>query len=213
MQPLFPPWADTALRVALFAAAAGVVGFPLLAMAWVRSPYATGKDDAVDQPVQFDHRHHVRDDGIDCLYCHHDATRSSYAGVPATDLCMNCHSQVWQRSQLLAPVRASWFDEKPLVWTRVHALPQHVFFDHAAHTNRGVGCASCHGRVDQMAMARMQEPLTMGWCIGCHRDPARALRPQSEITNMDYVPRLDEGARIAKERGIAPPLHCSGCHR
>jgi hypothetical protein len=153
----------------------------------------------VQQPVPFDHRHHVRDDGIDCLYCHYEAPRSKFAGVPPTSVCMGCHGQVWQESDRLAPLRASWFDGEPLHWRHVHRLPDFVYFDRSAHVGHGVGCVECHGRVDQMAAVYAVAPLTMQWCLDCHRDPDPHLRPESEITGMGRPP--EETATRSRRRG------------
>ncbi len=216
MRPLFPPWADTVFRLVLTLAALGVLSVPVAMILWVRTPYVTKEQDPMEQPVQFDHRHHVRDDGIDCLYCHGEATRGAYAGAPPTSLCMNCHSQVWQNAPLLAPVRASYFEGQPLRWRRVHQLPQFVYFNHSAHLSHGVGCVECHGRVDLMPAVHAVAPLTMIWCIDCHRDPVPRLRPESEITNMEWKPegsRQSVGETIAAKLHVAPPLNCSGCHR
>ena len=216
MRALFPPWSDTVFRVGLVAAVLGVAWIPVSMMLWVRTPYVTKEDDPVEQPVQFDHRHHVRDDGVDCLYCHYEAERSKYAGAPPTAVCMNCHSQVWQESSRLAPVRESWFTGQPLRWQRVHQLPEFVYFDHSAHVSHGVGCAECHGRVDLMGQVHAVAPLTMQWCLDCHRDPAPHLRPENEITNMEWVPdgpRREVGEAIARELHVDPPVSCTGCHR
>jgi hypothetical protein len=217
MRALFQPSSDTLLRVLLVTGASVAGAFPVAMILWVRTPYVTRQYDPVDQPVAFDHRHHVRDDGIDCLYCHYEATRSPYAGVPPTSLCMNCHSQVWQESRRLEPVRASWFEDRPIRWQRVHKLPGFVYFDHSAHVSHGVGCVECHGRVDTMPRVYAVAPLTMQWCIDCHRDPDARLRPQSEITNMEWVPavpRRQVGAEIRRELALAPPVEtCTGCHR
>jgi hypothetical protein len=216
MRPLFPPWSDTVFRLCLVAAALGVAAIPTAMILWVRTPYVTKQDDPVEQPVQFDHRHHVRDDGVDCLYCHYEASRSAFAGAPPTAVCMNCHSQVWQRTARLAPVRASLFDGEPLRWQRVHQLPGFVYFDHSAHVSRGVGCVECHGRVDLMPQVWAVAPLTMAWCLDCHRDPDPHLRPQREITNMEWAPDRPPravGAEIRATSHIEPPTSCSGCHR
>ncbi len=216
MASLFPPWSDTVFRACLAIAALGVVGVPTAMMLWPRTPYVTSQADPKDQPVAFDHRHHVRDDGIDCLYCHYEARRSAYAGAPPTSVCMNCHSQVWQESARLAPVRESWFSGEPIRWQRVHQLPQFVYFDHSAHVTRGVGCAECHGRVDRMPRVYAVAPLTMAWCLDCHRDPAPHLRPESEVTNMEWEPerpRRQVGDELRVRLGIDPPVSCSGCHR
>jgi hypothetical protein len=217
MRPLFQPSSDTLLRISLLAGASIAVAVPTAMMLWVRTPYVTRQDDPVDQPVAFDHRHHVRDDGIDCLYCHYEATRSPYAGVPPTAVCMNCHAQVWQESRRLELVRASWFDDRPIRWRRVHQLPGFVYFDHSAHVSHGVGCVECHGRVDTMGRVYAVAPLTMQWCLDCHRDPDPHLRPQREITDMEWQParpRREIGAEIHDRLHVAPPVEsCSGCHR
>jgi hypothetical protein len=216
MRPLFPPWSDTVFRLCLALAVAGVLSIPVCTMLWVRTPYVTKQDEPVDQPVLFDHRHHVRDDAIDCLYCHYEAERSKFAAAPPTSVCMNCHSQIWQGTDRLRPVRASWFEGQPLRWRRVHQLPQFVYFDHSAHVSHGVGCVECHGRVDRMAEVYPTESLTMQWCLDCHRDPDPHLVPQSEITSMEYSPdrsRRELGANIRRERHIDPPVSCTGCHR
>jgi hypothetical protein len=220
MSALFPPWSDTLFRICLVTAAAGVLAIPVSMMLAVRTPYATKQDDPVSQPVAFDHRHHVRDDGIDCLYCHYEAERSKYAAVPPTAVCMNCHSQVWEQAQRLAPVRDSWFKDEPLRWQRVHQLPEFVYFDHSAHVSHGVGCVECHGRVDLMGQVYAVAPLTMQWCLDCHTNPAPHLRPQNEITNMEWRPESagrgsarEVGESIMRERHVDPPISCTGCHR
>jgi hypothetical protein len=216
MRPLFPPWSDALFRLCIAIAAAAACAIPIGAILWVRTPYVTGQYAPVEQPIQFDHRHHVRDDGIDCLYCHYEAARSKYAGVPPTQVCMNCHGQIWQESQRLAPVRASWFGDEPLRWRRVHQLPQFVYFDHSAHVTHGVGCVECHGRVDLMAEVSAVAPLTMRWCLDCHRDPDPHLRPAGEITNMEWIPESSPratGAAIRRQLNVDPPVTCTACHR
>ncbi|MGD0674205.1 MAG: cytochrome c3 family protein [Polyangiaceae bacterium] len=216
MRPLFPIWSDSLFRLCLVVAATGFVATATLTILWARTPYATKEDEPVQQPIEFDHRHHVRDDGIDCLYCHYEAQRSKYAAPPPTSVCMNCHSQVWQESERLAPVRASWFDDRPLRWRRVHQLPAFVYFDHSAHVSHGVGCAECHGRVDLMAQVHAVAPLTMEWCLDCHRDPDPHLRPLSEITNMEWHPagpRREIGARVKRDLHVQPSVQCTTCHR
>ncbi len=188
----------------------------LAAMGWVRSPYATGQDQLLEQPVPFDHRHHVVDDGIDCRYCHTTVETSASAGIPSADRCMSCHSQVWNDSPLLEPVRESYYEGKPLRWQRVHRLPDFVFFDHSVHVDNGVGCESCHGRVDRMARIYQAKPLTMGWCLGCHRDPEKHLRPLDQITAMGWQPagsQAELGAKLAKAYAIRPSTDCWACHR
>jgi hypothetical protein len=216
MRQPFLPWTDTVFRLFLALAFVAVVSIPIMMILWVRTPYVTKEDDPVEQPVQFDHRHHVRDDGIGCMYCHSNAFKSAYAGAPPTALCMNCHSQIWQEADMLAIVRESWFTGKPLRWQRVYELPQFVYFDHSAHVTHGVGCVECHGRVDLMGQVNAVAPLTMLWCLDCHRDPAPHLRPQSEVTNMEWAPEgpaREVGERVRAELHVNPPVNCSGCHR
>lgn len=216
MRPLFTPRADTLLRLGLALGASAPVAAVAAAMAWVRSPYGTGQREPVEQPLPFDHRHHVRDDGIACGYCHAGARSSPFAGVPPTALCMGCHAQVWSGSPLLAPLRRSHETGAPIRWRRVHRLPDFVFFDHAAHVTHGVGCAVCHGRVDLMASVYQQEPLTMEWCIDCHRDPDPHLRPLAAVEDMDWRPSRDarlEGRAVRAALGVRPTTHCTTCHR
>ena len=216
MRALFPEWSDSLLRLCLLLAAVGIVAVPTAMMLWVRTPWVTRQGEPVEQPLQFDHRHHVRDDGIDCLYCHYEATQSKYAGAPPTAVCMNCHGQVWQESARLAPVRASWLQRKPMSWLRVNQLPDFVYFDHSAHLSHGVGCMECHGRVDTMGQVHAAAPLTMQWCLDCHEDPAPHLRPASAITQMDWTPdrsRRAVGEEVARDLHVDPPLSCTGCHR
>lgn len=140
-------------------------------MIYERVPYGTHQYEPLEQPVEFDHRHHVREDGIPCLYCHDGAAHSEHAGIPATQLCMGCHSQVWPQSELLAPVRASYFSGEPISWKRIHELPDFVYFHHGVHVSNGIPCARCHGDVQDMARVYRVAPLTMKWCLDCHRNP------------------------------------------
>jgi len=214
MPALFPPGSNLVLRAGLLCIGLGAMGGLAFLLGWARSPYATGEGEPVEQPIPFDHRHHVRDDGIDCFYCHGAARSSAYAGIPAASVCMSCHNQVWNGSAILEPVRASAFSGTPIQWERVNRLPGFVYFDHRAHVSRGVGCVSCHGRVDQMAEVYAASPLTMQFCLDCHRDPAKSLRPQDRITDMDWHPAdEDDGQRLEQARAIHPPTDCSGCHR
>jgi hypothetical protein len=214
MKPLFPRWSNTVFRAGLFAGAVVAIGSVVLLMVWVRAPYVTGQFDPIDQPIAFDHRHHVRDDGIDCLYCHSGAQRTPYAGVPSSALCMNCHSQVWNDSARLKPLRDSYFSGTPIRWVRVHQLPDFVFFDHSAHVNHGVGCSTCHGRVDLMASVHQVASLSMDWCLTCHRQPADALRPLDRITDMEWAPG-DPGFQYAlmQKLGAQSMTSCTTCHR
>lgn len=207
---LFPPWSDTALRLGLLCAAGSAVAVPAAFMIYVRTPYGQDRSIPIDQPVQFDHRHHVRDDGIACLYCHRDAERSSSAGLPATELCMGCHSQILNDSPLLAPVRASYYQDEPIRWNRVHALPEFVFFDHSVHVRAGVDCARCHGEVADMPVVYKAKSLTMGFCLDCHREPEAALP--------NYVDSVAPERSGSRPRESAPIVTnqlatCTACHR
>jgi hypothetical protein len=217
MSALFTPRANAifkAVLVLLVGGAAGTVGALML---YQRIPYGTGEQDQVAQPVQFDHRHHVVDDLIDCRFCHATVERAPSAGIPSTEACLSCHSQVWNKSPLLDLVRASWFSGQAIPWVRVHRLPGFVYFNHAIHVNKGVGCVECHGRVDQMAVIEQAAPLTMGWCLDCHRDPNPRLRPLEEITSMTWEPPAGDreafGRELAKRYDVKPRTSCYTCHR
>jgi hypothetical protein len=152
-----------------------------------RSPWVTRQGQRADQPVPFSHKHHVEGLGIQCQYCHTSVEKSAYAGIPPTKTCMNCHSEIWTNAQLLEPVRHSWATGESIQWIRVHDLPDYVYFNHEIHVNKGIGCASCHGRVDEMPLMYQQNTLQMEWCLNCHRNPATNLRPTSEIYNMAWA--------------------------
>jgi len=216
MSLLFRPRHNTLAQISLFVLAAGAVGSLGGLMIYVRTPYARGMEDPIEQPLQFDHRHHTRDEGIDCRYCHTTVDRSPHASIPPTQLCLNCHSQVWNKSPLLEPVRQSFFENKPLTWRRVYRVPDFVYFNHSIHVNKGVGCVSCHGRVDQMAAVEKATPLTMAWCLDCHRNPEKNLRPLEEITNMTWQPEGDPevaGRLLAQQYDVHTRISCTTCHR
>jgi hypothetical protein len=151
-----------------------------------RSPWVTRQGQRPDQPVPFSHKHHVEGLGLQCQYCHTSVEKSSYAGIPPTKTCINCHAQIWTNAELLKPVRESWATGASIQWIRVHDLPDYVYFNHEIHVNKGIGCASCHGRVDQMPLMYQENSLQMEWCLNCHRNPAKNLRPTSEIYNMAW---------------------------
>jgi Cytochrome c7 and related cytochrome c len=151
-----------------------------------RSPWVTRQGQRADQPIPFSHKHHVEGLGLQCQYCHTTVEVSSYAGIPPTKTCMNCHAQIWTNADLLKPVRDSWATGQSIQWIKVHDLPDYVYFNHSIHVNKGIGCASCHGRVDQMPLMYMENSLQMEWCLDCHRNPAKNLRPTSEIYNMAW---------------------------
>jgi hypothetical protein len=151
-----------------------------------RSPWVTRQGQRPDQPVPFSHKHHVEGLGLQCQYCHTSVEKSSYAGIPPTKTCMNCHSQIWTNAELLEPVRHSWATGESIQWIKVHDLPDYVYFNHEIHVNKGIGCASCHGRVDEMPLMYEENTLQMEWCLNCHRNPGKNLRPTSEIYNMAW---------------------------
>jgi len=157
-----------------------------------RSPWVTRQGQRADQPVPFSHKHHVQGLGLQCQYCHTSVEKSSYAGIPPTRTCMNCHAQIWTNAQLLEPVRQSWYTGQSIPWIKVHDLPDFVFFNHEIHVNKGIGCESCHGRVDEMPLMYAQNTLQMEWCLDCHRNPAKNLRPTGQIYNMDWQEPADD---------------------
>jgi len=180
------------------------------------SPYYTDVGYQPEQPVSYSHKFHVSELGMDCRYCHTGVEKSAVAGIPPTQTCMNCHTMVKPTSDSLKIVTASWDSGNPIQWIRVHKSPDYVYFDHSAHVNVGVGCKSCHGRVDRMNVVFQTEPLSMVWCLDCHRKPADHLRPISEITNMQWFPNENQAefAQSAiEELNISPPTDCQGCHR
>jgi hypothetical protein len=201
--------------------------FILAFVAWAvaeinRSSWNTGAFVEREQPVQFSHKHHVGDDGIDCRYCHTSVETSSSAGLPPTKTCMNCHSQIWNDSPYLEIVRQSWRENKPIEWTRVHDLPDFVYFNHSIHVAKGVGCNTCHGPVDDMALVYQAKSLQMEWCLECHRAPERFLRPKTEVFNMKWreenktAGELAEGRRLKEQYAVrhkAVMQSCSTCHR
>ena len=211
--------------------------FVVAALFWAaaniqRSPYVTYAGVARPQPVPFSHQHHVAGLGIDCRYCHTSVEVSSFAGIPPTRTCMNCHSQIWTNAALLEPVRESYRSGKSLVWTRVNDLPDFVYFNHSIHINKGVGCNTCHGPVDRMPLMYNENSLQMEWCLDCHRDPAKNLRPRDQVFNMryeppasdksvrvdgkDYTDQLTLGADLIQKYKVRNPAditNCSTCHR
>jgi Cytochrome c7 and related cytochrome c len=152
-----------------------------------RSPWVTRQGQRPDQPIPFSHKHHVEGLGLQCQYCHTQVEKAAYAGIPPTKTCINCHAQIWTNAELLEPVRQSWATGASIQWIRVHDLPDYVYFNHEIHVNKGIGCASCHGRVDEMPLMYQQNTLQMEWCLNCHRNPAANLRPTSEIYNMSWA--------------------------
>jgi hypothetical protein len=216
MAQVFHPAWNTISRVTIFGGL-----FILAAGVWVsgciyRSSYVTEADVVRDQPIPFSHKHHVGGLGIDCRYCHTSVEDSSFAGVPPTKTCMNCHSQIWADSPMLAPVRESFRTGVPIRWTRVHRLPDYVYFDHQIHVAKGVGCVNCHGRLDEMPLVAQQETLYMEWCLNCHRHPERAVGPREAVFNLKWEPdedRLALGRRLVGEYEVKQRTDCVDCHR
>jgi hypothetical protein len=214
MAQIFHRSTNTLSRVTIFGAVF-MMGFVLWVIGGiVRSPYATDQGIAREQPVPFSHQHHVAGLGIDCRYCHTSVETSNFAGIPPTATCMNCHSQIWTVADMLEPVRASYASGRPLVWSRVHRLPDFVHFNHSIHVAKGVGCATCHGRIDKMALTYQASPLTMQWCLDCHRNPERFVRPRDQVFNMAYeaLNQSDLGPKLVREYNIQSLTHCSTCH-
>jgi hypothetical protein len=179
-----------------------------------RSPWVTRQGQRPEQPVPFSHKHHVQGLGVQCQYCHTTVEKSSYAGIPPTKTCINCHAQIWTNAQLLEPVRESWATGQSLPWIKVHDLPDFVYFNHEIHVHKGVGCASCHGRVDQMPLMYAENTLQMEWCLDCHRNPAKNLRPTSEIYNMAWeAPSKDRPVwcAVGDERSGVPTAESVQC--
>jgi hypothetical protein len=219
MAQIFHRSTNTLSRLSIFGAVFLVVGFLWLLAAINRSSYVTEQNVTRNQPVPFSHDHHVGGLGIDCRYCHTSVETSSFAGIPATAVCMNCHSQIWSTSEVLKPVRDSFQTDTPIRWTRVHNLADFAYFDHSIHVRKGVGCSTCHGPVDRMPLMWQAASLQMEWCLECHRQPERFLRPREEVFNMNWQPGADQitlGRRLMKEYNVERPAvltSCSTCHR
>jgi Cytochrome c7 and related cytochrome c len=219
MAQIFHRSTNTISRVSIF----GAVFFIALVL-WLiaeinRSSYVTAVDVVREQPIPFSHQHHVGGLGIDCRYCHTSVEKSSFAGLPSTEICMNCHSQLWATAEMLRPVRDSFRSATPIRWTRVHNLPDFVYFDHSIHVNKGVGCVTCHGRVDRMPLMRQAATLQMEWCLECHRNPEPVLRPREFVFTMGWQPNTGQensGKQLKQQYGIKSPeflTSCSTCHR
>ncbi len=211
----FPRW----FNLLLPALGVVLVGGPLylIVVVWLGfSPMAVSVGYAPEQPVPYSHALHAGELGIDCLYCHNTVEESGRAAIPPSATCMNCHERIKAKSEALAPIRESMETGEPVKWVRVHDLPDFVYFNHSAHVSRGVGCVECHGRVDRMEVVTQVKPLSMGWCLACHRDPDARLRPLDRITDLGWEPdgdRLEIGRKVREENNIQPSTDCSTCHR
>jgi hypothetical protein len=219
MAQIFHPVTNTLAQASLIGGALGVAAVLAIGYAYERSPYMTGVGVALEQPVPFSHEHHNRGLGLDCRYCHASVEKSAFAGMPPTETCMTCHSQIWNDSAMLEPVRQSFRDDTPLRWQRVHNVPRFAYFDHSIHVHKGVGCATCHGPIDRMPLTWKVNTLYMEWCLECHREPERFLRPREEVFNMQYEPPPDQlalGLKLKQEydvRNKTDLTNCSTCHR
>jgi hypothetical protein len=216
MAQIFHPSTNTLSRVSIFGAV-----FILVALLWLlaainRSPYVTQAEVVRMQPVPFSHKHHVQGLGLDCRYCHTTVEEGAFAGIPPTKTCMTCHAQIWAESPMLEPVRESFRTGKPILWTRVHDLPDFVYFDHSIHVHKGIGCETCHGRVDTMPLTRQVHSLQMEWCLECHRAPERFVRPHAQVFQMGWEASPAQavlGPQLAREYHLQKLTNCSVCHR
>jgi cytochrome c7-like protein len=216
MAQVFHRSTNTIARLSIYGAA-----FIIALLGWAvyelsASPYVTEVNVAKDQPIPFSHKHHVGELGLDCRYCHTAVENSSAAGMPPTQTCMTCHSQIWVNSPMLEPVRASYRDDKSIEWIRVNAVPDFVYFNHSIHVNKGIGCVTCHGPVGDMPLTWRANTLQMGWCLDCHRAPEKYVRPRDQVFNVRYqAPENQEelGKKLVKEYKIQSLTNCSTCHR
>jgi len=227
MAQIFHPSMNTLSRLSIFGAAFVGLGVVTVTYLYNRSPFQTEVRVVKDQPVPFSHEHHVRGLGIDCRYCHNTVETAAYPGQPPTYTCMSCHSQIWQGAPMLQPVRQSLQEDKPLRWSRVHDLPDFVYFHHGIHVQKGISCVECHGRVDTMPLMWKEKPLTMEWCLDCHRNPEKHIRPKSEIFNFTWTAADEKGKdgkprdQLSLGRELVKDYHipvdrltnCSTCHR
>jgi hypothetical protein len=219
MAQFFPKSANMIALLSLILVAGVAGGGLTILLTTAKSPYNTDQKVSINQPVPFSHKHHVQGLGVDCRHCHFSVEESSFAGIPATKTCMTCHSQIWNEAPMLEPVRASYREDKSLEWIRVHDLPDYVYFNHSIHVAKGVGCATCHGQVDEMPLMMKAQTLQMSWCMDCHWHPEMNLRPKEEITNLDWQPPADPeqhlalAKELAEEYNVQSKVSCSVCHR
>ncbi len=213
MAQIFPKWVDNLPKRLLI----GVIILlnTLVFIVWYFfSPEFTHVGYAPEQPVPFSHKVHVGEIGMDCQYCHNNVFDAALANIPPTQTCMTCHEQIASDSENLTPVFDSWESGNPIEWIKVHNLPDYAVFNHSAHVNVGVGCESCHGRVDRMDVVFQSEPLSMSWCMDCHREPEQHVRPVDEVTTMGYSVenQLELGRELVAKHNINAPLYCQSCH-
>ncbi|RMF60543.1 MAG: cytochrome C [Calditrichaeota bacterium] len=216
MAQIFHPSTNTFSKVTIFGAVFFLFGFLWLFLTVERSSYVTQAGVVREQPVPFSHRHHVSQLGLDCRYCHTSVEESSFAGIPPTKTCMTCHSQIHATAKMLEPVRESWRTGKPLQWTRVHDLPDFVYFNHSIHVNKGVACETCHGPIGKMTLVWKENSLNMEWCLGCHRHPEKYVRPREFVFTTGWKPEVDQtrlGEKLVADYKIQKLTNCSICHR
>jgi len=216
MAQVFKRRTNTYAKVSIFGGVFFLAGALWGLAALNRSDYVTRAHVARQQPVPFSHKHHAGELGIDCRYCDTSGEQSARASIPATQVCMNCHSQIWTDSPTLEPVRASFLSGKSIEWIKVHDLPDFVYFNHSAHVNKGVACVTCHGRIDRMNLVWKENTLQMEWCLGCHRNPGPNLTPREHVFDMDWTPQGDPEAlatRLLDEYQVHTRTDCDTCHR
>ncbi len=215
MAQIFRPSTNVYAKLSILGGVLLVASLIGVVMGVERSSYKTREGLVYPQPVPFSHDHHTAAMGIDCRYCHTTVEREAFAGIPSTETCMNCHKVIWKDSPMLEPIRASYRDNEPIEWNRVHDLPDYVFFNHSVHISKGVSCVSCHGEVNKMPLIQRGASLQMAWCLDCHRDPVEHLRPAEEVFNMDWVPTKDDphsAERLAQVEDSQRLTSCSTCH-
>lgn len=218
MPQVFHRSSNTLARLSIVTGVALLASSVLIGSNLSRSPYVTHVGAPIDQPVPFSHKHHVKELGIDCRYCHSTVENSAVASVPPTHTCMSCHSQVWTNSPLLAPIRESYLNGTPVQWNKVYDLPDFVYFNHSIHVQKGIGCNTCHGPIHEMNITYKAQPLSMSWCLDCHRQPEKYIRPREEVFNYNYQPpanQMELGKKLVQEYHIQKGqlTNCSICHR
>lgn len=227
MPQIFHRSFNTLSLVSIYGGVVLLIGAGWALAVFFRSGFATNAGLARDQPIPFSHQHHVNELGIDCRYCHTSVEDSHFAGIPPTRTCMNCHQQIWAGSPMLEPVRESYRTDRPIAWNRVHNLADFCYFNHSIHVKKGVGCVTCHGRVDQMPLVWQEKSLLMEWCLDCHRAPEKHVRPREQVYNMTwsfrdeidpatgerYPDQLTLGRRLVEQYNIKAKITCNACHR
>lgn len=218
MPQVFQKYSNTLVRVSFVGGLLGLTALVIAGSNMSRSAYVNKTTVPLDQPIPFSHKHHVEELGIDCRYCHGAVEETAHAGVPATEVCMSCHSQVWTNSPLLKPVRDSYAENKPVIWNKVNDLPDFVYFNHSIHIAKGIGCNSCHAGIDQMHLTYKSQPFSMAFCLDCHRNPEKYIRPKEEVFNMKYrypPNQQEKGEELVRLYNIHKEQldDCWTCHR